>query len=358
MRIRPAEEKDLEAITAIYNQGVEERWNAQMNPVSMKERAKWMKKEHPADKFPIFVAESDGSVIGWASINQYHSNKKGFRSTGEVSYYVHKDVRRRGVGEALLRYLLECAPSYGFHHVIAVLLSHNLASVGMLEKCGFKHWGTMPDVVDMSGYICSHLYYGIEVPLKRQSVSYSEQNALKLAHAYWKEHIRPGDVCVDATAGRGKDTALLCELAGPAGQIYAFDVQPEAVKSTQALLEREGYADQAQVILDSHENMTQYVGSAKCVIFNFGYLPGGNHAVFTKKESSIAAIEAALSIITEDGFVSLCIYYGGDSGFEEKDALMEYLRGVDSKRYTVMVQDFFNRPNCPPIFVLIEKNKG
>lgn len=47
--------------------------------------------------------------------------------------------------------------------------------------------------------------------------------------------------------------------------------------------------------------------------------------------------------------MSLCVYYGGDSGFEEKDALMEYFRTIDSKQYTVLITEFANRPNNPPI---------
>ena len=53
--------------------------------------------------------------------------------------------------------------------------------------------------------------------------------------------------------------------------------------------------------------------------------------------------------------MSLCVYYGGDSGFEEKDALMEYFRTIDSKQYTVLITEFANRPNNPPIPVFILK---
>ena len=184
---------------------------------------------------------------------------------------------------------------------------------------------------------------------------YRDRNTIRLAHDYWKEHIKEGDICVDATAGRGKDTLLLCRMTGPLGKVFAFDVQEEAIASTRQTLAEAGAC--ATLILDSHANLKNYVSSAKCVVFNFGYLPGGDHSIGTRAESSIAAIESALSVITDDGFVSLCIYYGGDSGFSEKDALMEYLKNLDFRTYTVMIHDFYNRPNCPPIFAVIEKNK-
>ena len=184
---------------------------------------------------------------------------------------------------------------------------------------------------------------------------YRNRNTLRLAHDYWAEHLSFGDVCVDATAGRGKDTLFLCQTVGKEGSVYAFDIQKEALFSTKALLEQEN--ETAILICDSHENLKAYVSAAKCVVFNFGYLPGGDHLIGTSAKSSIAAISAALDIIEDDGFVSLCIYYGGDSGFDEKNAIMEFLRSLDHHAYTVMVHDFYNRPHCPPIFAVIEKNE-
>ena len=63
-------------------------------------------------------------------------------------------------------------------------------------------------------------------------MTYHDQNALKLCHRYWQERIRPGMTCVDATAGRGRDTALLCRLTGERGTVLAFDIQREAVEET------------------------------------------------------------------------------------------------------------------------------
>lgn len=182
-------------------------------------------------------------------------------------------------------------------------------------------------------------------------------SALTVAHQFMQAHIRPGDTCIDATAGRGNDTAFLCRLAGPTGRVLAFDIQPEAVESTKALLEREGLSDRARVVLDSHANLAAYSapGTVDCIAFNFGWLPGGDHAVFTQPESSIAAIEAGLELLSPRGIMSLCIYYGKDTGFAERDALLAYLKTVDHKRFTVIVCDFANRPNCPPIPVMITR---
>lgn len=186
-------------------------------------------------------------------------------------------------------------------------------------------------------------------------MTYYDKNALKLSHEHFKNNIAKGDICVDATAGRGRDTLLLSLLAGDEGHVYSFDIQKEAIESTAALLKKENRSN-VTLILDSHHNLKNYVKSAKCVVFNLGFLPGGDHKIYSRPETSLAAIDAALDTISVDGFVSICSYYGGDTGFEEHDALMNYLKKLDSKKFTVMLQSFYNRPNCPPIFIIIEKN--
>ena len=53
--------------------------------------------------------------------------------------------------------------------------------------------------------------------------------------------------------------------------------------------------------------------------------------------------------------MSLCIYSGGDSGFEERDALLSFLKDLDYKKYIVILSQYWNRPNHPPIPAIIFK---
>ena len=184
-------------------------------------------------------------------------------------------------------------------------------------------------------------------------------NALSLAHRFIAEHVSEGDICIDATAGRGGDTVFLCELVGKSGKVIAFDIQQAAVDSTAERIRENGFEDRAQVVLDSHSNMDAYAqeGTVSCITFNFGWLPGGDHNIFTKAESSIAAIEKGLRLLRPDGVMSLCIYYGRETGFEERDALLEYLAQLDSRVCSVLVNSFVNRPNCPPIAAFILKGR-
>ena len=97
-------------------------------------------------------------------------------------------------------------------------------------------------------------------------------SALDIIKRVITESVKEGDVCIDATAGRGNDTLLLCSLVGESGHVAAFDIQQEAVDSTRQLLEENGVAHRAEVLLKSHSEMDQLFeeNTVSCITFNFG----------------------------------------------------------------------------------------
>ncbi len=183
-------------------------------------------------------------------------------------------------------------------------------------------------------------------------------SALNIIHRVISEKVQPGDICIDATAGRGNDTLFLAKLVGETGHVTAFDIQQDAVDSTKELLAANGMSDRADVLLKSHSEMDEVAeeNTVSCITFNFGWLPRGDHNVFTNKSTSIPAIEKGLKLLKSGGVMTLIIYYGRETGFEERDALLEYLPTIDSSRFTVIEMPFVNRPNCPPIPILILKD--
>lgn len=184
-------------------------------------------------------------------------------------------------------------------------------------------------------------------------------SALQIIHHILKHHVKIGDICIDATAGRGRDTLFLAELVGETGHVTAFDIQQEAIDSTKLLLAQHNMTERTQVILDSHSNMKNYIKpeTVSCITFNFGWLPAGNHNIFTKKETSISAIQQGLELLKSDGIMTLILYYGKETGFEERDALLEFLPSLDNNLYTVIEMPFVNRQNCPPIPIVIFKGR-
>ncbi|MBR1530212.1 MAG: class I SAM-dependent methyltransferase [Oscillospiraceae bacterium] len=183
-------------------------------------------------------------------------------------------------------------------------------------------------------------------------------SALQIIHHILELHVSPGDLCIDATAGRGRDTLFLSELTGASGHVTAFDIQQEALDSTRELLLRNQKSN-FDLILDSHANMQNYFQpeTVSCITFNFGWLPAGDHHIFTKPESSIEAIQQGLKLLKPDGLMTLILYYGRETGFRERDALLEFLPALDSNFYTVVEMPFVNRQNCPPIPIVIFKDR-
>ncbi|HIS25754.1 MAG TPA: SAM-dependent methyltransferase [Candidatus Pullilachnospira intestinigallinarum] len=172
-----------------------------------------------------------------------------------------------------------------------------------------------------------------------------------------REHVVPGDLCIDATMGNGHDTLLLSRLAGSAGRVLAFDIQQAALDATRKLLISRNAPDNTRLILDSHSHMASYADAetVSCIMFNFGYLPSGDHSLATCSETSIPAVLAGLDLLKPEGLMSLCIYSGGDTGFREKEDLLKLLKSLDCRKYLVIVSSYYNRPHHPPLPVLIRK---
>lgn len=181
--------------------------------------------------------------------------------------------------------------------------------------------------------------------------------AAQWCRIFIKEQVKPGDLCIDATAGNGWDTEFLCSLAGKSGKVLAFDIQPEALERTRQRLEMAGLEERAQLICRGHEKMEQYAeaGTVSCIVFNFGYLPGGDHRLATKPETSLPALQAGLRLLKPGGLMSLCLYSGGDTGYEERNALLAFLEELDPREYLVVCCEYRNRKKDPPLPVLVVK---
>ena len=182
--------------------------------------------------------------------------------------------------------------------------------------------------------------------------------AVKFVQDFLAARLVHPQLCVDATCGNGGDTAFLCGLTAPAGRVLAFDVQPEAIRSTRARLEQADVpADRYSLICGSHADLLQYVqpGTADAVMFNFGWLPGADHGVFSTAQSSIPALQAALQAVRPGGIVSAILYSGAVIGSDEKQAVLRFLRALPLKSFTVLVCDFANWAETAPLPCLILK---
>jgi len=187
---------------------------------------------------------------------------------------------------------------------------------------------------------------------------YVLRNARCLATDYMIRSIREGDTVIDATMGNGKDTLFLCGLVGETGHVYAFDVQSEAIERTKERVAEAGYAARATLLLAGHETMAEHVkGPVQAVMFNLGWLPGTEHIVTTKTDTTLKAVSAALELIAPGGVVTVCVYPGHEEGTRELEALKQYVSGLSVRTYNVLYHCFVNASSQTPQLFLIQKNK-
>ena len=162
--IRLATDRDVPTITQIYNQAIAlKSATADIEPVTEAQSKHAWLAGHSPDKYPVFVAEQRGRLVGYASLSPYRSGRMALRHTAEISYYVHEDFRSMGFGSMLIEHAIAECPRLDLKTLFAILLDINPASVRLLEKFGFRQWGHLPDVAEFDGVECGHLYFGRRV---------------------------------------------------------------------------------------------------------------------------------------------------------------------------------------------------
>ena len=137
MRIDDAAEADLPAILAIHNEVVANSTAIYSNDLStLKERADW-RAGRLAQGYPVLVARDGGEVLGFASFGDFRA-WPGYAATVEHSVHVRADVRRRGVGRALLSALPDRARALGKHVILGGIDADNAASLALHMSLGFE----------------------------------------------------------------------------------------------------------------------------------------------------------------------------------------------------------------------------
>lgn len=185
-------------------------------------------------------------------------------------------------------------------------------------------------------------------------------SAVDFSHKLLKETVCKGDLVIDATVGNGNDTVLLATLVGPTGKVIGFDIQKEAIENTKQKLLLAGLTDRVTLLHQGHETLPDVLDDQTEIggaVFNLGYLPGTDKTVITQKDTTLAAVSALLPKLRIGSCVILVIYSGHPGGLEEKNALLEYVSGLNQALFKVLQYGFINQINHPPILIAIEKKK-
>ena len=177
-------------------------------------------------------------------------------------------------------------------------------------------------------------------------------------HLLLADHLCPGDTAIDCTCGNGNDTLFLCRSVGTEGRVFAFDIQEQAIKNTEALLKREGF--EAECFLCSHRYLEERIkgrsdDAPAVIMYNLGYLPGADHGFTTRTEETLASLQQALALLKKGGVISMIVYPGHEEGQREARAVRELLKGLSKKSFEVLTVTQTNRSDTTPVLHLIHK---
>ncbi len=180
-----------------------------------------------------------------------------------------------------------------------------------------------------------------------------------LAGAMMAGHLREGDSAIDATAGTGADTCLLARSVGASGKVYAFDIQKEALEETEQRLSAEGLRDRVLLFHRGHEEMKclpelRQDSKIMGIMFNLGYLPHGDKAVYTKTDTTLAALESSVTLLAPKGLLTLCLYRH-PAGLDESRAAEKWCAQLGTG-FNVHKLETINKNN-PPYLIMVEKTK-
>lgn len=185
------------------------------------------------------------------------------------------------------------------------------------------------------------------------------QSHLDLAHRYWSALILPGDIAIDATSGNGHDALQLCRLAlkKDGGRVYALDIQQAAVAKTEDLLSSElpiELLERVSCLKSDHQNFPDEIieNSVKLIVYNLGYLPGGDKTMTTQTDSTLISLTAALRLLCAGGAISITCYPGHAEGLREENALLEYSQQLPPHTYSCCHHRWLNRKDAPSLLII------
>lgn len=177
---------------------------------------------------------------------------------------------------------------------------------------------------------------------------------IEMAHFLLSEKLTLNDVSIDFTMGRGFDTLFLSKISK---EVYAFDIQDEAIESTTMLLKQNNITN-CHLIKASHETFDLYFTKKfKGAIFNLGYLPKGSKKITTESSKVLACLKKCLDFLMLEGIIIIVLYPGCESGKQESIEIEHFLKDINQKDFDIVKYNFINQINEPPYLIAIEKRR-
>jgi SAM-dependent methyltransferase len=190
------------------------------------------------------------------------------------------------------------------------------------------------------------------------------------SHLLLQEVLQPGDLAVDLTAGKGRDTLMLADAVGVGGRVIAFDIQADALDQTAERLRASGREpvfwpqDQAvpeqpgcYLIQGCHTSLQKFVGSGvRAAVANLGYLPGGDPEKITCAATTVVALRQVLQLLCDGGRLAVTVYPAHPGGAEEGEEVSGFLGSLSSDDWQVLQVAVANH-SAAPYLLAVEKKR-
>ncbi len=177
----------------------------------------------------------------------------------------------------------------------------------------------------------------------------------EVAQTWLAETLEEGDIAVDATLGNGFDALFLAKQVGETGHVYGFDVQQDAIHTSQKRLQN--MACKHQCFLAGHETMKQHIpshhhGKIKAIMFNLGWLPNSDKKVITEAKTTLVALKQSLDLLASDGRLTVMLYPGHQGGDDEAKQVTQWL--LQQKKVYTQTVEIINKPHAPKLLQVIK----
>lgn len=171
-------------------------------------------------------------------------------------------------------------------------------------------------------------------------------------HLLWKPLIPKEATIIDATCGAGHDTLF---LASRAKRLIAYDIQEEALKKTALKLKNLPSDKHIELRLACHSTIDE---PAHFIVYNLGYLPGGDKSLTTHIETTKLSIQRALKLIEPGGWISIMCYSGHPEGEIETKALFAFLKQLNQKQFSVHLHQLLAQDRAPQTLLIQNLKSG
>ena len=177
------------------------------------------------------------------------------------------------------------------------------------------------------------------------------------------EVIQEGDMAIDATVGNGHDVLFLAKAVGSSGHVLGIDLQADAIENARTRLQQENLLHRVELLMQNHADLDRCLPDTmkyriKAVMFNLGYMPGGDKRVITRQASTLQALDAVLPHLVSGGVISIIAYRGHSGGLEESRAVSQWGSQLDQANYTVQFINTQVESEKAPILMIIRRKIG